>query len=63
MKTIRPEELERDFGSYIRAAHNGDYVRVAGRDGTCVVVISDIHWQMLNQAFNLCVEHPEWMGE
>ena len=62
MRTIRPSEFAENAETYIRRAHNGDFVRVADTDGTCVVLISDVYYQMLNQALNLCIDHPEWMS-
>lgn len=63
MMTIRPEELALDLRSYMYRAHHGESVRIAGRDGTCVVLISDIQHEMLNQALNLCIDHPEWISD
>lgn len=63
MMTVQPDEFVRDATNYMRQAHNGSFVRVAGTDGMCVVLISDIQYQMLNQALAICVDHSEWMKD
>ena len=61
MKTVTLNEFEQNPALYVYSAFNGEYTRIADHStGNNAVLVDEVYWTMLNEAFKLCVDHPEW---